>query len=98
MLLTSAARGAGSLRAGWFLWVPALAAIGMFAMVHIEPRFVAPWTVLIWAAGIYTVARSYDDLTLRWLPSVAAATVILMILILALNTLRVANGYDHRGG
>jgi len=32
-----------ALLADWVLWVPAVAALGMYALVRVEPRYVAPF-------------------------------------------------------
>ena len=46
------ARGHGSLWPGlagqWPIWIPAAAALGLYALVYVESRFVAPFFVLIW--------------------------------------------------
>ncbi|MGA8366424.1 MAG: hypothetical protein ACLQMT_00885 [Candidatus Acidiferrales bacterium] len=46
------ARMHGSLWKGlveqWPLWVPALSALGLYALVYVEARYVAPFLVLIW--------------------------------------------------
>jgi hypothetical protein len=34
----------------WPIWVPALAALGIYALVYVEARFVVPFLVLIWMA------------------------------------------------
>jgi hypothetical protein len=37
-----------NLLAHWVLWLPALAALGMYAMVHLESRYVGAFLVLLW--------------------------------------------------
>jgi hypothetical protein len=39
------------LRELWFLWLPALAALGMYGLVHVERRYVAAFLVLFWTAA-----------------------------------------------
>jgi hypothetical protein len=34
----------------WPIWVPAVAALGIYALVYVEARFVVPFLVLIWMA------------------------------------------------
>ncbi|HXJ05757.1 MAG TPA: hypothetical protein VNH65_11690 [Candidatus Acidoferrum sp.] len=34
----------------YFLWIPSLAAMGLYSLVHVEPRFVSAFVVLLWAA------------------------------------------------
>jgi hypothetical protein len=40
----------GSITRNWHLWVPGLAALGMYALISVEPRFVAGFVLMIWAA------------------------------------------------
>ena len=34
-----------------FLWAPAVAAMGMYSLVHVEPRYVSGFIMLVWAAA-----------------------------------------------
>lgn len=34
--------------AGWVLWLPAVAGLGLYALVRVEPRYVAPFTATLW--------------------------------------------------
>lgn len=34
-----------------FLWAPAVAALAMFSLVQVEPRYVGGFTILVWAAA-----------------------------------------------
>jgi len=46
-----------ALWAQWVLWLPALAALGMYAMVHVESRYVGAFLVLLWL-GLLTALQS----------------------------------------
>ena len=46
------------LRQAWFLWVPALAALAMHALVHFESRHVAVYLVLLWTAAFASLRFS----------------------------------------
>jgi hypothetical protein len=39
----------------WHLWVPGIAATGMYALVALEHRYVGPFIVLIWAAVLSAI-------------------------------------------
>jgi hypothetical protein len=58
----------------WILLAPAAAALGMYALVHAFPRYVAPFVVLLWM-GLYSAVR------LRDVPGVrrAAMRVVLVV-------------------
>jgi len=45
-----------ALLADWVLWVPAVAALGMYALVRVEPRYVAPFFALLWIS-LFAAAR-----------------------------------------
>jgi hypothetical protein len=55
LFLSGAAKGLRSVLYWWFLWLPAVAGIGMFWIVHVEERFIAPFVVLGFV-GLYTGA------------------------------------------
>src|SRR5712692_2828247 len=41
--------------ANWHLFLPGLAGIGMYALVYLEPRYVAAFVVLLWAAVLAAI-------------------------------------------
>jgi 4-amino-4-deoxy-L-arabinose transferase-like glycosyltransferase len=45
-----------TLLAGWVLWLPALAGLGLYALVRVEPRYVAPFTATLWIS-LFMAAR-----------------------------------------
>jgi hypothetical protein len=45
-----------ALLSGWALWLPAGAALGMYALVRVEPRYVAPFFVMLWIS-LFAAAR-----------------------------------------
>jgi|SRR5690242_1674322 len=40
----------------WELWIPAAFAIGMYALVLVEPRYIAPFVVILWL-GVFAASR-----------------------------------------
>jgi hypothetical protein len=46
---------AGHLKASWSLALPAIAAFGLYALVYAENRYLGPFVVLLWAAGLCAV-------------------------------------------
>jgi hypothetical protein len=58
----------------WFLWLPAVAAFGLYALVYVEPRYVAPFLFLLWGSALAAV-RLPDDATHRRLLGGAAVVV-----------------------
>ncbi|MGH9532399.1 MAG: hypothetical protein ACRD2Q_08395 [Terriglobales bacterium] len=87
LLLTVIGRRTGfasRLRQYWFLMVPALAACGLFLLVHVERRYVAPYLVLLCGA-CFSVVRLPDTPRARMLmPAVvialAGATALTLLL------------------
>ena len=57
LLLMAAAslRGSGAARAlaaSWPCWMPPLGAIGMYAVVYVEPRYIGAFVVLLWVFAV----------------------------------------------
>jgi hypothetical protein len=44
----------------WVLLVPGMAALAMYALVHVEPRYVGPFVVLLWV-GVFCGVRLPDS-------------------------------------
>jgi hypothetical protein len=40
----------------FFLWIPALTALGLYSLILVEPRYVTPFILLLWAA-VYSALR-----------------------------------------
>jgi hypothetical protein len=68
----------GALRC-WPAWVPAVAGLAMYSVVHVETRFIGAFVVLVWGAVLCGV-RLPDSAQSRRLIA-AAATVALLSLI-----------------
>jgi len=82
----------------WPLLIPAVAAIAMFVMVHIEGRFVAEWLVIVWGAIVSAISLRDSTASYRWIRAVVVATALMTTGIVSLNTLRVAAGIDRAAG
>ncbi|MGH7563283.1 MAG: hypothetical protein ACREK5_02540 [Gemmatimonadota bacterium] len=63
--------GRGGLASWWVLLLPALAALGMYALVYVEGRHVAPYIVML-CAGVLAGVRLPESL---WSPRLASVTV-----------------------
>lgn len=84
MLLVMGGRGrrvVGDLAKQWHLWVPALAAMGMYALVLVETRYVAAYVVLFWAGIFSGIRQSESGASRRF----AAAASIAMLLTLGIQ-------------
>ncbi|MGH9601262.1 MAG: hypothetical protein ACRD24_02635 [Terriglobales bacterium] len=76
LLLTVIGRRTGfasRLRQYWFLIVPALAACGLFLLVHVERRYVAPYLVLLWATLFCAVRLPDTPRARKLMPAVIVA-------------------------
>jgi hypothetical protein len=86
----------------WFLWIPAVAALAMYNMVHTESRFLGGWLVLLWAAALLAIRLPRGDATNRLTGPVVTAVVVAVVAttsaILLLNAAAEAMGYSHAQG
>ncbi len=87
-LLSFAGLGAGlrRLRSRWELWIPALAALAMYALVHVDGRFVGGFFSMLWAAVLASVriptSRDMAKLATRiGVITAASATVLLLVVV-----------------
>ena len=60
----------------WFLWVPGAVAFLMFALVHVEPRFLGGWLILLFVGAICVCSLPEDGSTLRAASCVGFAALI----------------------
>jgi hypothetical protein len=67
----------------WVLWLPALAGMGVYALVYVEGRYIAPFLVLAWGAVLASVRLPTDSLHRRLLTAGGA----LVCLVMSLNLL-----------
>ena len=63
----------------WHLWIPAVAALGMYALVTVEARYVAGFVIVLWAA-ILSAIRLPDSLLSDRLCKAAALIAVAMLL------------------
>ena len=64
--------------ASWVLWLPAAAALGVYAFVRVEPRYVAPFVVMVWISLFVAVRlpRREGFQQFAWCAVVAAVLTI----------------------
>src|SRR5260370_2406277 len=82
-------------KAGWifpvrqqaYLWLPPLIACSAYAIVHVEPRLVAPFVLLLWVAAFSSFLRHGPEVPTR----VAFALVLAVV---SVTGLRVAKGIE----
>jgi hypothetical protein len=62
----------------YFLWIPAIATFGLYSLVHVEPRFVSAFVILLWAAlfSAFWISRLPSSETV--LRSAAAVMIFLL--------------------
>jgi hypothetical protein len=95
-LLVASGRGrriAGDAGKHMYLLIPALAAVGMYALVHVEGRFVAAYVVLFWAAILQGIRLPVSPESRR----VAAAVSIAMFATLGVQIICRAAMDIHKG-
>ncbi|MGH9554313.1 MAG: hypothetical protein ACRD2Y_00690 [Terriglobales bacterium] len=64
---------AGRLRQYWFLILPSLVAFGLYLLVHVERRYVAPYLVLLWAVFFCAVRLPDTPRSRRLIPTMVYA-------------------------
>jgi hypothetical protein len=74
--------------AGWYLWIPALAAFALYGAVWVEGRYVSPFLVLLWGAILTLVRVPEHENGRRLIPAVVTIVVALMSIQLAVNFAR----------
>jgi hypothetical protein len=82
----------------WFVWLPGAVALLMFAPVHVEPRFLGGWLVLLFAGAISACSLSGDESTKRVVKSTGLAVLVTTGAALALQASQEAIGLDHASG
>lgn len=80
-------RACGLLR-HWPLFVPALAAFAMYALVHVELRYIAPFAVLLWMGAFAGVRLPRDPGWRRLAAGATLAAVIVTLAATSLSTMR----------
>lgn len=94
LAVAGAARGprARALLRHWYLVVPALAALGMYALVNVEGRYVAPFVVVAWLGVLAGVRLPASPWGARLAAGAAAAVVSLALGLSAVGSARDALG------
>ena len=79
LALLSGNRGQWALRLLrlWFVWGPGAVALLMFAFIHVEPRFLGGWLILLFAGAICASVQPRDNSTGVAVGCVALATVVM---------------------
>ncbi|HXZ12689.1 MAG TPA: hypothetical protein VEG64_09875 [Candidatus Sulfotelmatobacter sp.] len=62
----------------WPLWGPAVAALGIFALVYVEGRYVAPFFVVIWMSAFAAFRFARTDRVEALVKPVVLATVLML--------------------
>lgn len=86
----------GDLAAEWVLLVPVAAALGMYALVHVEARFVAAFVVLGWLAIFSSLSLPESPESRRRAFAVGAAMLVVLLAAVAGATIQEARGRDRR--
>jgi hypothetical protein len=87
-LLIIARRPAGFLQSAirlWAIWLPAIIGIGLFCLVLVLPRYVAPYAIVLWAVVFASIRIRPGAATYWWTKWVGgtAASVCLLALLLS---------------
>jgi len=82
----------------WFVWSPGVVALTMYALIHVEPRYLGGWLILVFA-GIVCVCSLPNDASMRQaVLCIGAAILITVGAGIALQASREAVGIDHAAG
>lgn len=72
--------GGGNIATQWYLLVPAVAALSMYSLVHVESRYVGPFIVLLWLSIFSSIRFSHRQTSNR-LPTLVSITVATLVAI-----------------
>ncbi|HKY41652.1 MAG TPA: hypothetical protein VJM50_01050 [Pyrinomonadaceae bacterium] len=84
----------------WSLIIPGLAGLGVYALVNVQGRYVAPFIVLLWLALFMAVRLHHTPNALRFIRSIILAVVALIILTTVASSsreMRLTLGHLLRG-
>ncbi|AEU35818.1 hypothetical protein [Granulicella mallensis] len=87
-----------NIRKLWPLWLPAAMALPMFALVHVEPRFMGGWLILLFAGAICACSLPKNSGTPRLVSCVGLAALIVTGGTLILQASQEALRSDHAAG
>jgi len=79
----------------WYIWAPAAIALPMFALVHVESRFLGGWLILLFAGAICACPQPAGGSTGRVVSCVAFAAVLTATASLASQASQEVLGRDH---
>jgi hypothetical protein len=79
LAVLSARSSLAGIAAYWFLLVPPVAAFAMYSLTFAEPRYMAAWQMLVWAAFLFGL-RIRSENARRILPWLAGVTAAVMLL------------------
>ncbi len=82
----------------WFVWVPGAVALLMFALVHVEPRFLGGWLVMLFAGAVCACSLPAGSGTRRAVGCIGFAALITALTALASQASQEALGSDHAAG
>lgn len=74
----------------WFLFVPALSALLMYSLVHVEQRYLAPFAVLIFASIFLSVRLPATEAAKKFAACVVLSILGLFLIYIAPSTARAA--------
>ena len=74
------------MRRHWSLIVPAASAFGMYALVHVEPRYVAPFATLFWFAVLAGLRVPVSQQARRSLARLTTTSLLLVMTSLGAST------------
>ena len=72
----------------WSVLLPAVAAFGMYAIVHVETRYIGAFAVLFWLGLFSGVRLPNDDKSRRWMAFATLAISTVMMIGTAISTAR----------
>ena len=71
----------------WNLLVPALAALALYSLVHVEKRYIGPFVVLVWLSLFSGVRVKENGATSRVFSSVVIATIVASLIVITATSL-----------
>jgi hypothetical protein len=71
----------------WTIWLPALATLILYAMVYVEPRYIAAAEVVLWCSAFAAVRLPHLDTSRRLVNCVAIAVAIALGITIVSETL-----------
>ena len=82
----------------WFVWAPGIAALTMYALILVEPRYLGGWLIMLFAGMICASVFPPDASTLRAVRCIGTAALFMVGASAILQTSREAVGIDHAEG